>query len=145
MGRAAAIAFAREGADVAINYLPAEEPDAQEVIALIRAAGQRGFAIPGDLRDAAFCRRLVDEAVGRLGGLDVLVSNAGRQKSQASIEDLSDDDFDWTIKTNIYAPFWIIKAALPHGSRAPPSLRPLSRPMIRRQTFTIMLRPKRRQ
>ncbi len=114
MGRAAAIAFAREGADVAINYLPAEEPDAQEVIALIRAAGQRGFAIPGDLRDAAFCRRLVDEAVGQLGGLDVLVSNAGRQKSQASIEDISDDDFDWTMKTNIYAPFWIIKAALPH-------------------------------
>jgi NAD(P)-dependent dehydrogenase (short-subunit alcohol dehydrogenase family) len=114
MGRAAAIAFAREGADVAINYLPDEEPDAQEVIGLIRAAGQRPFAIPGDLRDPAFCRRLVENAVNQLGGLDILVSNAGRQKSQASISDISDDDFDWTMKTNIYAPFWIIKAALPH-------------------------------
>jgi NAD(P)-dependent dehydrogenase (short-subunit alcohol dehydrogenase family) len=114
MGRAAAIAFAREGADVAINYLPAEEADAREVIALIRAAGRRGVALPGDLRDPAFCRRLVADAVSQLGGLDILVSNAGRQKSNPSIAEISDDDFDWTIKTNIYAPFWIIKAALPH-------------------------------
>jgi NAD(P)-dependent dehydrogenase (short-subunit alcohol dehydrogenase family) len=114
MGRAAAIAFAREGADVAINYLPAEEPDAREVIALIRAEGRQAVAIPGDLRDAAFCRRLVEGAVRQLGGLDIVVSNAGRQKSQQSIADISDDDFDWTMKTNIYAPFWIIKAALPH-------------------------------
>jgi NAD(P)-dependent dehydrogenase (short-subunit alcohol dehydrogenase family) len=114
MGRAGAIAFAREGADVAINYLPAEEPDAREVIALIRAEGRRAVAIPGDLRDAAFCRRLVEDAVRQLGGLDIVVSNAGRQKSQQSIADISDDDFDWTMKTNIYAPFWIIKAALPH-------------------------------
>jgi NAD(P)-dependent dehydrogenase (short-subunit alcohol dehydrogenase family) len=114
MGRAAAIAFAREGADVAINYLPAEEPDAREVISLIRAAGRQGVAIPGDLREAEFCRRLVDTAVRQLGGLDILVSNAGRQKSNQSITDISDDDFDWTMKTNIYAPFWIIKAALGH-------------------------------
>jgi NAD(P)-dependent dehydrogenase (short-subunit alcohol dehydrogenase family) len=114
MGRAAAIAYAREGADVAINYLPAEEPDAREVVGLITAAGQRAVALPGDLRDAAFCRRLVDDAVRQLGGLDTLVSNAGRQKSTASILDVSDEDFDWTMKTNIYAPFWIIKAALPH-------------------------------
>jgi NAD(P)-dependent dehydrogenase (short-subunit alcohol dehydrogenase family) len=114
MGRAAAIAFAREGADVAINYLPAEESDAREVIGLIRAAGQKAVAIPGDLRDAAFCRHLVQDAVRQLGGLDILVSNAGRQKSQSSILDISDEDFDWTMKTNIYAPFWIIKAALPH-------------------------------
>jgi NAD(P)-dependent dehydrogenase (short-subunit alcohol dehydrogenase family) len=114
MGRAAAIAYAREGADVAINYLPAEEPDAQEVIGLIRAAGRKAIALPGDLRDAAFCRRLVADAVQQLGGLDTVVSNAGRQKSQSSIADISDDDFDWTMKTNIYAPFWIIKAALPH-------------------------------
>ena len=113
MGRAAAIAFAREGADVAINYLPAEEPDAREVVGLIRAAGQRAAAIPGDLREAGFCRRLVEDAVRQLGGLDILVSNAGRQKSQQSISDISDEDFDWTMKTNIYAPFWIIKAALP--------------------------------
>jgi NAD(P)-dependent dehydrogenase (short-subunit alcohol dehydrogenase family) len=114
MGRAAAIAFAREGADVAINYLPAEESDARDVVGLIRAAGQKAVAIPGDLRDAAFCRSLVEDAVRQLGGLDILVSNAGRQKSTPSIADISDEDFDWTIKTNIYAPFWIIKAALPH-------------------------------
>ncbi len=114
MGRAAAIAFAREGADVAINYLPAEEADAREVVGLIRAAGQKAVALPGDLRDAGFCRKLVDDAVRQLGGLDTVVSNAGRQKSNQSIADISDEDFDWTMKTNIYAPFWIIKAALPH-------------------------------
>jgi NAD(P)-dependent dehydrogenase (short-subunit alcohol dehydrogenase family) len=114
MGRAAAIAFAREGADVAINYLPSEEPDALEVIDLIRAAGRKAVSIPGDLRDASFCRRLVEEAVRQLGGLDILVSNAGRQQSRASIEDVSDEDFDATMKTNIYAPFYIIKSALRH-------------------------------
>ena len=116
MGRAAAIAYAREGADVAINYLPVEEPDAREVIQLIKEAGQKGFAIPGDLRDRAFCQRLVAEAIQKLGGLDIVVSNAGRQQSKASILDISDEDFDATMKTNIYAPFYIIKAALPHLS-----------------------------
>ena len=114
MGRAAAIAYAREGADVAINYLPSEEPDAQEVIALIREAGRKGLALPGDLRDEAFCKTLVTEAVAGLGGLDIVVCNAGRQQAQQSILDLSSEDFDTTMKTNIYAPFWIIKAALPH-------------------------------
>jgi NAD(P)-dependent dehydrogenase (short-subunit alcohol dehydrogenase family) len=114
MGRGAAIAFAREGADVAINYLPSEEPDAREVVDLIRQAGRRAVPIPGDLREAAFCRHLVSEAVGQLGGLDILVSNAGRQQSRSSIADVSDEDFDATMKTNIYAPFYIIKAALPH-------------------------------
>ena len=115
MGRAAAIAYAREGADVAINYLPAEEPDAREVIQLIKDAGRLGVAIPGDLRDRAFCQRLVTEAVQKLGGLDILVCNAGRQQSRASIPgNFPDEDFDATMKTNIYAPFYIIKAALPH-------------------------------
>jgi NAD(P)-dependent dehydrogenase (short-subunit alcohol dehydrogenase family) len=114
MGRAAAIAFAREGADVAINHLPEEEPDAREVIALIRAEERLGLSIPGDIRDEAFCKHLVDEAVRGLGGLDILVSNAARQQSRASILDVSTEDFDATMKTNIYAPFWIIKAALPH-------------------------------
>jgi NAD(P)-dependent dehydrogenase (short-subunit alcohol dehydrogenase family) len=114
MGRAAAIAFAREGADVAINYFPTEEPDAQEVVALIRAAGRIGLPFPGDLRDEAFCQKLVADAVKGLGGLDIVVSNAGRQQAHASILDISSDDFDATMKTNIYAPFWIIKAALPH-------------------------------
>jgi NAD(P)-dependent dehydrogenase (short-subunit alcohol dehydrogenase family) len=114
MGRAAAIAFAREGADVAINYLPDEQPDADEVLQLIRGASRRAVAIPGDLRDEAFCENLVKQAVRDLGGLDILVSNAGRQLSCPSIGDLSTENFDWTIKTNIYAPFWIIRAALPH-------------------------------
>jgi NAD(P)-dependent dehydrogenase (short-subunit alcohol dehydrogenase family) len=114
MGRAAAIAYAREGADVAINYLPAEEPDAREVVDLIRQAGRKAVAIPGDLRDEAFCRRLVEEAVRELGGLDIVVCNAGRQQARGSILDISTEDFDATMKTNIYAPFWIIKAALPH-------------------------------
>jgi NAD(P)-dependent dehydrogenase (short-subunit alcohol dehydrogenase family) len=114
MGRAAAIAFAREGADVAINYLPSEEADAREVIALIKAEGRTGLPIPGDLREEAFCVQLVADAVQGLGGLDIVVSNAGRQQAHASILDISTEQFDWTMKTNIYAPFWIIKAALPH-------------------------------
>jgi NAD(P)-dependent dehydrogenase (short-subunit alcohol dehydrogenase family) len=114
MGRAAAIAYAREGADVAINYFPTEEPDAREVIELIKAEGRKAIAIPGDLRDEAFCKRLVSEAVNALGGLDIVVNNAGRQQAHESIEDISTEQFDWTMKTNIYAPFWIIRAALPH-------------------------------
>ena len=114
MGRAAAIAFAREGADVAINYLPAEEEDAREVVALIKKAGRKAVAIPGDLRDEAFCKRLVDEAVRGLGGLDILVNNAARQQTRPTIMEVSSEDFDATMKTNVYAPFWITKAALPH-------------------------------
>src|SRR5579863_2073855 len=114
MGRAAAIAFAREGADVAINYLPAEQPDADEVIQLIEDAGRKGEAIAGDIRNESFCAQLVARAVSALGGLDILVSNAGRQQAHASILDISTEEFDWTMKTNIYAPFWIIKAAVPH-------------------------------
>jgi NAD(P)-dependent dehydrogenase (short-subunit alcohol dehydrogenase family) len=114
MGRAAAIAYAREGADVAINYYPTEEPDAQEVVELIRKEGRKAIAIPGDLRDEAFCKKLVDEAVKGLGGLDILVNNAARQQTRESILDVSTEDFDATMKTNIYAPFWITKAALPH-------------------------------
>lgn len=114
MGRAAAIAYAREGADVVINYYPTEEPDAQEVIALIKAEGRKGIAIPGDLRDEAFCQKLVEQAVQALGGLDILVNNAGRQQTHDSILDISTEQFDWTMKTNIYAPFWIIRAAVPH-------------------------------
>jgi NAD(P)-dependent dehydrogenase (short-subunit alcohol dehydrogenase family) len=114
MGRAAAIAFAREGADVAINYFPTEEPDASEVIALLKAEGRVALAIPGDIREEKFCKELVERAVQGLGGLDILVSNAGRQQARESILDISSEDFDATMKTNIYAPFWIIKAALPH-------------------------------
>jgi NAD(P)-dependent dehydrogenase (short-subunit alcohol dehydrogenase family) len=113
MGRAAAIAFAREGADVVINYLAEEQPDAEEVIALLRASGSKCVGIPGDLRQEAFCKELVANTIKSLGGLDILVSNAGRQQSNKSILDISTEQFDWTMKTNIYAPFWLIKAALP--------------------------------
>ncbi len=114
IGRAVAIAFAREGADVAINYLPAEESDAREVVALIKAAGRKAVPIPGDIRDEAFCKQLVSQAVSQLGGLDILVNNAARQHSVDKIEDLTTELFDWTLKTNLYAMFWITKAALPH-------------------------------
>ena len=114
MGRAAAIAFAREGADVAINFLPVEEPDARQVLEIVKAEGRVGLGLPGDIRDEAFCRKLVADAVEGLGGLDIVVSNAARQQTRDSILDISDEDFDATMKTNIYAPFWIIKAALPH-------------------------------
>jgi NAD(P)-dependent dehydrogenase (short-subunit alcohol dehydrogenase family) len=114
MGRAAAIAFAREGADVAINYFPTEEEDARQVIALIAKAGRKAVAIPGDLRDEAFCRALVRTAVQKLGGLDILVNNAARQQSHESMADISSAEFDAVMKTNVYAPFWIIQEALPH-------------------------------
>jgi NAD(P)-dependent dehydrogenase (short-subunit alcohol dehydrogenase family) len=114
MGRAAAIAFAREGADVAINYFPTEEPDAREVVRLIEGAGRRAVAIPGDLRKENFCRQMVRTAVEALGGLDILVNNAARQQSHDSISDITSSGFDDTMKTNIYAPFWIIQEALKH-------------------------------
>lgn len=113
IGRAVAISFAREGADVAINYLPEEEPDAKEVIELIKKAGRKGIAIPGDIRSESFCRTLVEKAISELGGLDILVNNAARQTSQETIEDITTEQFDATFKTNVYAMFWITKAALP--------------------------------
>jgi NAD(P)-dependent dehydrogenase (short-subunit alcohol dehydrogenase family) len=114
IGRAAAIAYAREGADVAINYLADEEPDAREVVELIRAAGRQAVAIPGDIRDESFCVELVNRAHRELGGLDILVNNAARQQSHESILDISTEEFDWTVKTNVYALFWISKTAIPH-------------------------------
>ena len=114
MGRAAAIAFAREGADVAISYYPTEEPDAKEVIALIKAEGRKAIPIPGDLRQESYCKDLVAKALAGLGGLDIIVSNAGRQQQCEDLLQLTTEAFDATMKTNIYAPFWIIKAALPH-------------------------------
>ncbi len=114
IGRAAAIAFAREGADVAINYLPDEEPDAQEVVELIRAEGRKAVALPGDICDEEFCQQLVADAVRELGRLDIVVNNAAEQHSTQSIADISTEQFDSTFRTNIYAMFWITKAALPH-------------------------------
>lgn len=106
MGRAAAIAYAREGADVAINYFPTEQPDADEVLALVKEAGRKGVGLPGDLREEDFCTKLIADAVRELGGLDILVCNAARQQTRASILEISSEAFDATMKTNVYAPFW---------------------------------------
>jgi NAD(P)-dependent dehydrogenase (short-subunit alcohol dehydrogenase family) len=114
IGRATAIAFAREGADVVLNYLPSEEADAKEVVALIEKAGRKAVAMPGDISDEAFCQQLVEQAVQELGGLDLLANVAGRQLAVENIADISTEQFDTTLKTNIYALFWLCKAALPH-------------------------------
>ncbi len=113
IGRGAAIAFAREGADVAIGYLPQEESDARETLALIREAGRKAVALPGDIRTEAFCHKLVRDAVQGLGGLDILVNNAARQVAKKSILEITTEQFDETMKTNLYALLWITKAALP--------------------------------
>lgn len=114
IGRAAAIAFAREGADVALSFVEAEMPDAQEVAKLIEAEGRKAVLLPGDITDKAFCETLVRKAVTDLGGLDILVNNAGKQTNQGDIGDITDEQFDRTLKTNLYAMFWITRAALPH-------------------------------
>ena len=114
IGRAVAIAFAREGADVVLSYLPVEEADAKEVVALVEEAGRTAVGFPGDLTDEATCTALVAKAVEGLGGLDILVNNAGKQQSVEDIADLTTEQFDATFRTNVYATFWLSKAALPH-------------------------------
>jgi hypothetical protein len=114
IGRAAVIAFAREGADVAFNYLPEEEPDAREVVELIRAAGRKAVPLPGDIRDEGFCKKLVNDTVKELGGLDILVNNAARQHAVPKLTDITTEQFDETFKTNVYAMFWITREALRH-------------------------------
>lgn len=114
IGRAAAIAFAREGADVAIGFLPSEQPDADEVIALIEAEGRKALALAGDVTDEAWCREMVSKAVEGLGGLDVLVVNAGHQQTREDVSQVTSEDFDVTMKTNLYALHWIVQAAAPH-------------------------------
>lgn len=113
IGAAVAIAYAREGADVAISYLPEEESDAQRIVALIQDAGRTAVALPGDITDSAFAKSLPERAAAALGGLDILVNNAGKQQNRPSLLDISDEQFDETFKTNVYAMFWITKAALP--------------------------------
>ncbi len=114
IGRAAVIAFAREGADVAFNYLPSEEENAQEVVKLVEAEGRKAITLPGDISEESFCKKMVEDAVKGLGGLDILVNNAGRQTAQKSIEEITTEQFDNTFKVNVYALFWICKAAMPH-------------------------------
>jgi NAD(P)-dependent dehydrogenase (short-subunit alcohol dehydrogenase family) len=114
IGRAVAIAYMREGADVAINYLPDEQPDVDELKQLFEAEGKTLICIPGDVTDQSFCLKLVEEAVSKLGGLDIVVSNAGKQVAVEDFDDITPEQFDQTYKTNIYAPFWILKAASKH-------------------------------
>lgn len=114
IGRAAAIAYAREGADVAINFLPEELDDASEVIGYIERAGTKGVALPGDISNEETCKTIIADAVKQLGGLDILVINAGRQQARKSVEEVSSEDFDKTLKTNLYALHWLAKEAVPH-------------------------------
>jgi NAD(P)-dependent dehydrogenase (short-subunit alcohol dehydrogenase family) len=114
IGRAVAVMFAREGADVAISYLPQEQSDAEETRRHVQAAGRRCELLPGDLTDAAYCNQLVEQTVATYGKLDILVSNAAHQNRKASLEEVTDEEFDRTFKTNIYAYFRVARAALRH-------------------------------
>jgi len=114
IGGAVAIAFAREGADVVIVHLPAEQKDADHILGQIKEAGTTGHAIAADITDPVRCREIVDETMRVLGGIDILVNNAGKQVAVDRIEDLSDEQFELTFRTNVFANFWITKAALSH-------------------------------
>lgn len=115
IGRAVAIAYAREGADVLISYLPEEEDDARDTSKLIEAAGRKAVLVPGDIRDEAHCEEIVRRAVDELGGIDILVNNAAFQMAQpGGITEISTEQFDRVMKTNLYAMFWLCRAAVPH-------------------------------
>lgn len=114
IGRAAAIAYAREGADVVLNYLPEEQPDADEVKKLIEAEGQKAILIPGDLSNESFCKELVEKAQAELGGLDILALVAGKQQAAESIMDLPTEQLEKTFQINVYSLYWTVQAALPH-------------------------------
>jgi NAD(P)-dependent dehydrogenase (short-subunit alcohol dehydrogenase family) len=117
IGRAVAIAYAREGADVLISYLgDAEESDAKETAEYVRDAGRRAVLVPGDIADAAQCRKIVQTAVGEFGKVDILVSNAAYQMTHETLEEISDEEFEHTLATNVSAMFYLVKAALPHMS-----------------------------
>ncbi|WP_080146668.1 SDR family oxidoreductase [Marinilactibacillus piezotolerans] len=116
IGRAAAIAYAREGADVAIVYLPEEQPDADDVKSLIEAEGKKAVLIPGDLKSEEFSKEIVKKVVDELGGLDVLALVAGKQQSTSNIEDITTEQLTSTFETNVYSMFWTIQAAIPHLS-----------------------------
>ncbi|MEV6774695.1 SDR family oxidoreductase [Streptomyces syringium] len=115
IGRAVALAFAREGADVLFTHLPEEKEDAHETSALIEAAGRRATALSCDLREEGECHRVVDHAVGEFGRIDVLVNNAAYQMAQPDgLEAITTEQFDRVLRTNLYAMFWLCKASLPH-------------------------------
>jgi NAD(P)-dependent dehydrogenase (short-subunit alcohol dehydrogenase family) len=118
IGRSVAVLYAREGADVAIVYLPAEQSDAEETKKAVEEEGRKCLLLPGDVKDAKFCRDAVERTVAEYGKLDVLVNNAAFQETQQKLEDITDEQFDTTFKTNIYGYFYMVKAAvayLPKG------------------------------
>lgn len=118
IGRAVAIAYAREGADVAISYMAEEEPDAQETKKWIEKAGRTAVLLPGDIREPSVCTSIVEDTVAQLGGLDVLVNNAGFQMARReTMLDITSEELDRTFSTNLYALFWITQAAVPHLSK----------------------------
>jgi NAD(P)-dependent dehydrogenase (short-subunit alcohol dehydrogenase family) len=117
IGRAVAVLFAREGADVAIVYMPEEQTDAEEAREAIEREGRRALLIPGDVRESEFCREAVERTVGEFGRVDILVNNAAFQQGQKSIEDVTEEQFDRTFKTNIYGYFFMAKAALARMKR----------------------------
>lgn len=119
IGAATAIAYAREGADVALSYLPEEQVDAEHIAGLVREAGQTALLLPGDLTDEDYCQQLVKDAYAGLGGLDILVSNGGKQQYVDDLKELTTEQFDATYRTNVYALFWLTRAAvklMPAGS-----------------------------
>jgi len=152
IGRAVAIAFAREGADVLISYLN-EDEDAQETARLVEEAGQKAVLVPGDISDEAHCKQMIQRAVDELGGLDILINNAAFQMERESLQEISTEEWDKTFRTNIYPMFYLCKAAEPHlkpGStvvnttsvnayKAPPKLIPYSATKAAIQNFTASL------
>lgn len=113
IGRAVAIAFAREGADILVSYL-CEHEDANETKRWIEKAGRKAVAIPGDIQHSAHCRMLVDRAVEDLGGLDILVNNAAHQATFKTLDEITDQEWEMTFRTNIHAMFWLVRASVPH-------------------------------
>ncbi len=114
IGRAAAIAYAKEGADVAINYLPSEQKDAEDVAKVIEKAGQKAILIPGDITDEEFCKEMVEEANASLGGLDILALVAGKQVAKEDILEITTEQLTATFASNVFSLFWIVKAAIPY-------------------------------
>lgn len=113
IGRAVAIAFAREGADILVSYL-CEDEDARETARWIEKAGRKAVLVPGDIQDSGHCRSLVDRAIEELGGLDILVNNAAHQATLTSLDEITDEEWEMTFRTNIHAMFWLTRAAVPH-------------------------------
>src|ERR671917_2637682 len=114
IGRAVALAFAREGADVLISYLESEEPDAQETIRAVEGSGHKAVAVPGDIQDEAHCQQIVEEGVSEFGKIDLLVNNAAYQMARSGVTEIPSEEFERTFRTNVFAMFYLCKAAVPH-------------------------------